>query len=124
MNPSFLDEMKTRLFEEKAKLEKELGKFTHRNPKAVAVDFDADFPNLGDKEDENAAEVAAYSDNLSLEGELEKQFRDVLKALQLIEERKYGICTYCVEEISESRLRARPTSSSCIECKKTLTQEM
>ena len=123
MNPTFVEEMKALLLEEKSKLEMELGKFAHRNPKAVVVDFDANFPNLGDKEDENASEVATYSDNLSLEDELEKQLRDVLSALKAVEAGNYGICKYCKQEIAEARLRARPTSSSCIDCKKTLTQE-
>ena len=124
MDNTFVAEMKGLLLEERAKLEGELSKFAHRNPKAIEEDYDSNFPNLGDKEDENAAEVAAYSDNLSLEGELEKQLRDVLSALKMIEDGSYGTCKYCKQEISEARLRARPTSSSCIECKKTLTQEV
>lgn len=124
MNPAVLEELKTALHSEKAKLEQELSRFSHRNPQASTVDFDANFPNLGDKEDENAAEVATFSDNLSLEGELERALRDVLKALKMIEDGSYGTCKYCKQEISEARLRARPTSSSCIDCKKTLTQEM
>ena len=123
MNPTFVEEMKALLLVEKAKLETELNRFAHRNPKAVQVDFDANFPNLGDKEDENASEVATYSDNLSLEDELEKQLRDVLSALKAVEAGNYGICKYCKQEIAEARLHARPTSSSCIDCKKTLTQE-
>lgn len=123
MNANFITEMQAQLQEEKSKLETELGRFSHRNLQAAEVDFDANFPNLGDKEDENASEVATYSDNLSLENELEKQLRDVLSALKSIEAGNYGICKYCKQEISEARLRARPTSSSCIDCKKTLTQE-
>lgn len=124
MQKQLLQEFKELLTNEKAKLEQELAQFSHRNPKAAIADFDTNFPNLGDKEDENAAEVAAYSDNLSLESELEKQLRDVMSSLKQIEDESYGTCKYCKQEISEARLRARPTSSSCIECKKTLTQEV
>ena len=124
MNKAFVEEMKGLLVSEKAKLEGELGRFAHRNPKAIEEDFDVNFPNLGDKEDENASEVATYSDNLSLEDELEKQLRDVLSAMKMIEAGTYGTCKYCKQEIAEARLRARPTSSSCVECKKTLTQEV
>lgn len=124
MNQAFLDQMKVQLLAEKARLEDELSKFAHRNPKAANVDFDTDFPNLGDKEDENASEVAQFSDNLSLEGELEKLLRDVESALKAWEDGKYGFCKYCKQEIDERRLQARPTSSSCIQCKKTLTQEV
>jgi RNA polymerase-binding protein DksA len=124
MNQAFLDKMKEELLSEKARLEEELSRFAHRNPNAVTTDFEAEFPNLGDKEDENASEVAQYSDNLSLEGELEKALRDVESAITSIEEGKYGVCKYCGQEIDERRLQARSTSSSCIQCKKTLTQEV
>ncbi len=124
MKDTFLAKMKERMDDEKTRLEEELSKFAHRNPKAVETDFDSDFPNIGDKEDENASEVAQFSDNLSLEDELEKALRDVEAGLARYEEGKYGTCKYCQQEINEKRLEARPTSSSCIQCKKTLTQEV
>jgi DnaK suppressor protein len=55
---------------------------------------------------------------------LEDELNDTIKALKAIESGKYGICKYCGKPIDEKRLIARPTSSSCIECKKTLTQEI
>jgi RNA polymerase-binding transcription factor DksA len=124
MNKKFLEEMKAKLSAEKVRLEDELSKFAHRNPNAASTDYETDFENIGDKEDENASEVAQFSDNLSLEGELEKALRDVESALKSVEEGKYGICKYCNQEIDERRVVARPTSSSCIKCKKTLTQEV
>ncbi len=124
MSNAFIEKMKLNLLEEKGRLETELSKFSHRNQKATETEFNTDFPNLGDKEDENASEVASYSDNLSLEDELEKALRDIEKALDLIEKGEYGICKYCGQQIDERRLEARPTSTSCIQCKKTLTQEV
>ncbi len=124
MNDAFIAKMKESMDAEKARLESELSKFAHRNTKAADTDYDADFPNIGDKEDENASEVAQFSDNLSLEDELEKALRDVEAALERYNEGKYGICKYCQQDIDERRLEARPTSSSCIQCKKTLTQEV
>lgn len=124
MDATFLEQMKEKLLQEKKNLETELSKFSHRNPLAVDSDFESDFPNLGDKEDENASEVAQFSNNLSLEDELEKALRDVEKALELFASGKYGKCKYCEMEIDERRLIARPTSTSCIQCKKTLTQEV
>ena len=124
MESSFLERMKKALDDEKARLEKELGQFSHRNPKASDTEYEANFPNSGDKEDENASEVAQFSDNLSLEDELVKALRDVESALKTIEKGTYGTCKYCNQVIDERRLIARPTSTSCIQCKKTLTQEM
>lgn len=124
MKKTFIEEMKTALLAEKDRLEKELARFSHRNPKSPAADFDSDFPNIGDSEDENAAEVAQFTDNLSLEDELERALRDVDVALKRVDDGTYGLCNYCKQEIDEKRLKARPTSSSCIQCKKTFTQEV
>ncbi len=123
MNKAFIKEMEARLTEEKERLAKELKEFADQNPKNVE-DYDAKFPNMGDKEDENAEEVDTYSTNLTLERTLEANLRDVEKALDRIKAGNYGICKYCGKEIDEKRLRARPASSSCVECKKSFTQEM
>lgn len=119
----FLQQIKTQLDSEKEKLERELAKFTKKSAH-VADDYDTTFPQYGDKEDENAAEVADYISNKPIEENLEKSLRDVKKALERIEKGAYGICKYCKNLIEEKRLLARPTSSACVECKKTITQEV
>ncbi len=119
----FLKKAKTLLLEEKAKIERELAKFAKKKSNADD-DFDTTFPDYGDKEDENAAEVADYVVNLSLEENLEKALRDTDQSLKRLEEGKYGICKYCHKPIEEKRLLARLTSSSCMSCKKTITQEV
>jgi len=123
MKKEFIKEMEENLMAEKQRLEKELAEFATQNPKN-AEDFDAKFPNMGDKEDENAEEVNTYSTNLALERTLESNLRDAEKALERIKKGDYGICKYCSKEIGDKRLRARPSSSSCIECKKSFTQEL
>lgn len=122
-SPKFLKEMEQVLLDEKNRLERELAKFSQKVA-GVEEDYDARFPDYGDKEDENAAEVAQYSTNLTLEQTLEGMLRDVNKALERMGKDKYGICKYCDKPIEEKRLRARPISSSCVECKKTITQEL
>ena len=39
-------------------------------------------------------------------------------ALERIEDGTFGICEECGEEISEERLKARPVTTLCIDCKK------
>ena len=41
-------------------------------------------------------------------------------ALKRIELGSYGICESCEEEISETRLKARPVTTLCIDCKQEL----
>lgn len=114
-------ELEQKLMDEKVKLEEELARFAQRNP-LNPTDFNADFPQLGEKEDENAAEVAEYSKDLTLERTLEASLRDVEKALGRVREGGYGTCKYCGKEIDVKRLMARPTSTSCIDCKKLFTE--
>lgn len=118
----FVSEMKDLLLEEQDKVEKELAKFTHKNPKDP-TDLEADFPEFGDEEDDNVQEMQAYAVNKKLEETLEKKLRDIKAALKRIEENTYGICKYTGEAIDERRLRARPTSSSSVAAKKVLTNE-
>ena len=118
----FLNQITNRLTVEQAKLENELNKFARRNPR-VAGDFNSTFPDYGDKDDENAAEVADYAANISIEQDLEKTLRDVATALKKIADGTYGVCKYCGKPIEAKRLLARPTSSACVECKKAITQE-
>jgi DnaK suppressor protein len=47
----------------------------------------------------------------------------IKEALQRIESGTYGICESCGEEISEARLKARPVTTLCIECKTKQEQE-
>lgn len=119
----FLAKIKTLLLEEKDTLEKDLGKFTQKNSH-VAGDYNSNFPEYGDKDDENAAEVAEYAAELPLEESFEKTLRDNVQALQRLEEGTYGICKYCKKSIDEKRLLARPTSNACVSCKKAITQEI
>lgn len=121
LDKNLIKTIEEKLLQEKQKLEKELKEFTKENIHNI-TDYDAHFPSFGDKDDENAAEVATYSDNLTLERTLESALRDVNDALQRIENGKYGLCRYCGEAIDSKRLLARPTSSACVDCKNKLTQ--
>ena len=75
-------------------------------------------------DDDNASEISEYADEISIEARLEAELRDVAKALGAVEKGTYGTCKYCGKDIDIKRLAARPASSSCIDCKKLLTQEM
>lgn len=124
MDSNAIAAIKQQLIDERARVEQELAQFSHRNPKPGEPEFLVDMKDIGTEEGDNAAEAAQYSDNLSMEEELEKAIRDIDGALKMIEAGTYGTCKYCKLPIDERRLAARPTSSSCIQCKKTLTQEM
>ncbi len=117
----FLKDIKEKLESEQERLTHELDQITTK--KAHGDEDRTAFPNLGDKDDESAAEVAVYSDNLTIEKELENALRDVKTSLKRLEKGDYGTCKYCSKSIDERRLLARPVSSACVDCKKLLTQE-
>jgi DnaK suppressor protein len=41
----------------------------------------------------------------------------IKEAMERIDSGSYGICEMCGEEISEARLKARPVTTLCIDCK-------
>jgi len=122
INEKIIKDIATGLKDEKQKLEAQLALISTKNVRNPS-DYNATFPDFGTAEDENAAEVATFSDNLTLERTLESALRDVNKTLERIAAGNYGTCRHCSKEIDEKRLQARPTSSSCIDCKKRLTLE-
>jgi DnaK suppressor protein len=46
-----------------------------------------------------------------------KLIKKIRKALDRIEDGSFGICESCGEDISMERLKARPVTTLCIECK-------
>ncbi|PKM91213.1 molecular chaperone DnaK [Candidatus Falkowbacteria bacterium HGW-Falkowbacteria-1] len=83
----------------------------------------AKFPEYGDKPDENAQEISEYSTTVVTEKVIEKTLEEIDGALDRIEKGIYDVCKYCGGEISEKRLEARSTASSCIDCKTKLQEE-
>ncbi|OGL71852.1 hypothetical protein A3C17_01940 [Candidatus Uhrbacteria bacterium RIFCSPHIGHO2_02_FULL_53_13] len=123
MTKKQLQAIKEKLEVEKARIEAELAVMAHRNPQTSESDFEADYKDVGDDDDDNASEVAQYTSDLSVSSELEKTLRDIEKALASMKKGDYGLCKYCGDSIDPKRLEIRPTSSSCIACKKTFTKE-
>jgi DnaK suppressor protein len=120
----FLDEMKKHLEEEQVRLERELAEIGTKDAE-LKDRYDVTYPETGgNSDDDNAVEVSEYTDELSLKTRLENELRDTKSALRAMAKGKYGLCKYCGKEIDEKRLEARPASSSCIACKKVLTQEV
>jgi DnaK suppressor protein len=111
-----LEEIKGVLLVEKNKLESALEDIAKKNPKNN-LDYVAEFHDVGDDETDNVSEVEQYSIDLSLEQTLEKSLRDVQSALDRLAAGKYGLCKYCQQPIDVKRLKARPTSTSCVACK-------
>ncbi len=122
MDSQLLEQVKAKLIEEKARLTRDLADIGWTEDKKGEH---LAYPESGgNSDDDNASEVTALADEISIVDRLKSELKDTEKALASIEKGEYGTCKYCHKEIDEKRLLARPTSASCIECKKTLTQEL
>lgn len=107
---------KTRLAEEKARLEKELESVGRRNP-SNQNDWEPVPQEVGQVADPiDAADlIEGFEENTAILKELEIRYNDVIAALDRIEKGTYGICTISGEPIEEARLIADPAATTCIQ---------
>lgn len=105
---------KTRLEEEKARLETELSSIGRRNP-SNPNDWEAVPQDTGLEADPNdrADQMEGYEENTAILKDLEIRYNDVCAALERIEKGTYGVCEVNGEEIEETRLQADPAARTC-----------
>jgi DnaK suppressor protein len=65
-----------------------------------------------------AMDYSYRSRRLSLLENLEHQFKEVVAAVNRLEEGVYGVCTNCGRQIQRGRLESVPYASLCIECQR------
>jgi len=122
MDKSTMETIKKDLLKRKAEIEKELKLVARKENNGGEDEYKATFPDYGDKPDENAMEIAEYEANVAEEDLVERNLRDIIKALERIDAGDYGICKHCGKPIDPRRLKARPTAGSCVDCKTKLQQ--
>lgn len=124
MDKQLLNDLKKQLTERQEAVIGQLGSIGHREvgEEGAEINFNADFPQYGDSAEDSAVEVADYAKNLSVERELEKELRDIEKAIKKMADGTYGICSHCGQPIEIERLKVRPESGSCVSCKKAITR--
>lgn len=120
MNSQTQEKLKQQLTREEQRLLTELANITGKGSGETSGGTKPPFPQFGSKDDENAAEVATFSDALSLQRKIVESLTDVRRAIARMRDGVYGTCQYCGQPIPEQRLIARPASSSCVACKEEL----
>ncbi len=112
---SNIDQYKTKLEEEKTKLELELSGVATKDPNNPS-NWD---PSLGEivspsaDENEGADAIEDFEENMAITNSLEARLKDVTNALSNIETGKYGVCEVCGGEIEAERLEANPAARTC-----------
>lgn len=115
MDSSFIEQLKGKLLETKKMIVAQLEQMTQE--KSFNKDkVQAKWQEMGDKEEDNAVEVANFQDNISLERDLEVNLERIEKALQKIVQGEYGKCEKCGSDIEEARLTAYPEAAHCLKC--------
>lgn len=102
---AYFAKQKSILLAEKARIEEEL--------KAINK-----FPQYGDTEESNAQEVERFEGYKGIELSVKKLLKDVILALENIDNNKYGLCVVCGNQIETNRLEVFPAASSCVKCGK------
>lgn len=108
------EHFRTRLMEEKARLEAELATVGRKNP-SNPNDWEAVPEETGLEADPNdrADQMEEFGNNNAILVDLETRYNDVLAALARLEEGTYGVCEVSGEEIEEARLEADPAARTC-----------
>ncbi|HMR55139.1 MAG TPA: hypothetical protein PKD34_00925 [Candidatus Doudnabacteria bacterium] len=100
LSQEFIQEMKAKLLEEKAKLTSDVGGLSEHT-------------EIGDDLDENATEIQMDEVNQNLTTRMNDDLEKIENALQKIEDGTYGVDADG-NEISEDRLRAIPWADKAI----------
>jgi DnaK suppressor protein len=108
MEKKKLDYFKNILIEEMKVLQGEAGKtVTEMTTEALS------FPDPTDR----ATQESDRNFELRIRDRERKLINKIKDALDRIESNEFGICDDCGEEIGEARLKARPVTTQCIDCK-------
>ncbi|GAB7025058.1 RNA polymerase-binding protein DksA [Geotalea toluenoxydans] len=108
MDSEKLEYFKNVLLEEIRVLREEAGR--------TVSEMTSDTTNFPDPND-RATQESDRNFELRIRDRERKLINKIKEALQRIEDGTFGICEVCEEDISEARLKARPVTTLCIDCK-------
>ncbi|MBJ6752289.1 MULTISPECIES: RNA polymerase-binding protein DksA [Geomonas] len=108
MNTEKLEYFRGILQEEKRSLLEEAGR--------TVMEMNSDTTNFPDPTD-RATQESDRTFELRIRDRERKLIVKIQEALNRIDQGTFGICEVCEEDISEARLKARPVTTLCIDCK-------
>lgn len=97
-------------------LQSELDALLAKAGDAVGELLDESYSNEADPLD-RATEERSRNDRMRMRDRESRLIVKIRKAMVAIEEGTYGICDACEEPIGIERLKARPVTTYCIDCK-------
>ena len=115
LDPKIQEELKQKLLEEKARIEKTLSP-NEEKEEGMDKEYETKFPEVDRDEEENADEMEMYESNLAVDETMKSELEKIEKALLAMEAGTYGFCANCQKEIPIERLRAYPQADTCLDC--------
>ncbi len=115
MDSNEVQQVKDKLLVKKERIVKQLEEMTQEkifNKDKVQTKWQ----DVGDKDEDNAVEVADFQDSIALEHSLEENLERIEKALTQIDKGAYGVCETCGNAIEADRLIALPQATQCMSC--------
>jgi DnaK suppressor protein len=111
---------KNELARYRKELEAQLAELTHHGSLSVHEMSDAreELPDPNDR----ASRESEIESRLRMRDRNRKLIPKIEQALARIEAGTFGMCTSCGQPISPARLRARPVTDLCIDCKREAEQ--
>ena len=111
MNDDTVKQMRERLEEERASIERQLEEHgANAVNDDIHISSDEGFADSGQV-------TAERSEELGLIEQLRSMYAEVDRAMARIDEGSYGKCVRCGKEIPTERLQAIPTAELCVSCK-------
>ena len=101
----------------RAELVSERKRLTESAQSALSFTMDRDRDRIGRDSLDESSEEALYATKLRLHDREKYLLVKIEAALRRLELGEYGACEDCEEPIGFERLRARPVTSLCIQCK-------
>ena len=108
MNTEKIDEFRNILQEQMDQLLRDAGKTV-----SEMTDEKANFPDPTDR----ASLESDRNFELRIRDRERRLLGKIREALERIDNGEFGVCEECGENIGEGRLKARPVTTCCIECK-------
>ena len=108
------DEVRARLHARLAANAEQLAHLDRVHGQIVSASADS---NADDEHDPEGATIAFERQQVvALTEQAQATRADLERALQLLEEGRYGVCERCGAPIGEGRLEARPAARTCLAC--------
>lgn len=108
-------ELRTALETERARLRDEIAEYERSGAENISDSTGEN--NYRDHMGDQGSATFAREMDISLEDSSREQLGQVERALERIEEGRYGQCTRCADPIPLDRLRVVPAAELCISCK-------